>query len=693
MPRVPGYQSEVGLPDTTPRARFDAPRSQGGIGAAVAQGMQQVGKALGQRAEFLKETRDHEEAAAAGLKLQELLAETDQYERGWERGDGEDASESGDGMTRAVLGRFDQRASEVAGQIANPQIRIRFETQAAEHRRRYAARSQDTEDKKLGVWFSDQNTQTATLASNRARESNDPTDVGQTLTDLGDIVAGYNLTDQQKAALNRFNSKTIKSAFLDGQVERNPANAIKLLDEGFAGDLPPALVDQYRDEANAAIRAREAQGRAAQAQALAVLKDQLGAVEQTLNAGGGTAKDRTDLADQYAGIGDKSKEAYWRVKAVEFQAVQGTKDLTLPQIDAEIARLIAKQGSGDGLTGGEAALLNGLKDQRTQVAARLGQDGGALAQTQYATGQPVTPLDPRDSGSFQRRAREAVAAAGAYGRWAVEPLMQSDPIYATLKDLVESGDPAQQRHALDAIAQFRNPRAILGAARQIAGEGNGAFRIAATRSLQPAGREVAGHILAGKAALEANPKLWERPNEDNTKMVSAEDDARTIFNEYSPALAGQGASAAADTYAAAKAYYASKMQANGQTQFNGDSFRQSIETVLGRYSQSGIRYGGTTYINGQRTVVPEGWTGEGMAQRLRRATSEDWVLSAGNRVPVWADGSPLYTGQLRELVPVNRGGGYYVLKVPRTGNIIQAKGGGEFLFDIGKMPYRQPSKK
>lgn len=686
MPRVPEYQPDVGLPDVSPRARFDAPSFKGGIGAAVSQGLQQLGQQGAKFADQLQETREHEEAATAGLKLQEILAEVDEYGRGWERGDGEDVSESGDGMTTAVLGRLNSRAAEVGGQIASPQLRRRFETQVAEHARRYSDRYAGIEDKRLGEYFSEQNQQTNKISANRMRSSDDPSDVAATLADNSEIVAGYKLPDRDKAALNRYNATTVKSAFLDGQVERNPANAVKLLDEGFANDLEPRLIDQYRDEANAALRAQAAQARAEAAQAVAVEKDSLGAVEQTLNAGGGTPKDMLTVADRYDALGDKSKGAYWRVKAAERQAVQGSKDWNLPQIDARVAALAAKQGTEAGLTGVEAAELNGLKDQRTQTAARLSQPGGALLQTEYATGKPLPPVDLRNPASLRARAQAAEAAASIYGRYAVEPFLPNE--VPAIKDLVQSGDPAQQSRALNIIAQLGSPRAIMGAAQQVSGDGAGAFRIAATRVTGPAGREVAAHILGGKAALASNPQLWQKPNPDTGKLSSAEQDANAIFAEYVPALVGLGPSAANDTFEAAKAYYASKMSLAGQTQFNHDSFKQAVETVIGRHRQGGTPYGGTSYHQGQRVVIPQGWTGEGVFKRIARATPKEWFAAGGGREPVWPDGSRVYSGQLRDLVPVWLGGTMYGFRSPRTNNFLPAKDGQPYAIDVAKVPWK-----
>jgi hypothetical protein len=684
VPRVQVYQDNQVDPVQTTRARFQPADNDGGVGAAIAQGAQQLGGVVSKHATETYETQRHEEAAASAFQLQEHLRQTDEYERAWEDGKAEGATPSGSGLSEAILNRFDDGVAGITSGIRDKTVKDRLLMQALEYRRGYVNRTTRTEETKLGNYFADQNKQTTNLAANRLRSSNDPEDLSTTVADLTDIIGSYQLTDDKKAILRQFTTATVTRAFFDGQIERNPANAIALIDRGLASSLDPNVVDQLRDEANAAIQSIQARARAEAAHQTAVQKDQLGAVEQQLNAGGGTAQDRLALAQRYRQLGDESKAAQWELKAVEFSAVQGTKDLTVPQMDAAISTLTAKQGQG-GLTGAEAATLSGLKDQRAQAAARLTQSGGALLQLEYATGKPLSPLDFRNPATIQRRASEARAAAQKYGR-KIEPLLPDEA--RQLQDMVASGDPAQQTRALNAIGAFGAPDAIRGAAGQITDSGDGAFRVAATRVLAPNGPQVVGHILQGGTALKANPQVWQKPN-DSGKLVSAEDDARALFAEYLPALAGLGPNAANDTYEAAKAFYASKMNAAGQTQFAGGAWRNAIETVIGAYSNGGTSYGGSALYQGaHRVVIPEGWTGEGLFRRLARAKTEDWVTASGGRDPMWPDGSKVYPSQLRELVPVWMGGTTYAFRSPKTNNLLPSKRGGPFTIDAAKVPWR-----
>jgi hypothetical protein len=507
----------------------------------------------------------------------------------------------------------------------------------------------------------------------------------------GLVAKGY--MDPNTAQLSK--RKFAQGVFYDGIVAKvsqgQPDEAEALLKQ-----LAPRMDENDVIRAGDAIRVRRAgleaetrrvaaEARAEQAHQTAVLKDQLGAVEQVLNAGGGSVEDRYKIAQQYRALGDVSKATEWQIKGDSYVAVQGTRDWTLPQMDSQIVALTAKQGSKGGLTATEAAQLNGLKEQRSQSASRITQPGGALLQYQYATGKPITPIDLEDPATLSLRASEATAAAAKYGRAAVEPLLPEE--VEPLKDLIATGDPAQKAKALQIIAGFKSPRAIAGAARQVTGESDGAFRVAATRVLAPNGREVANAILGGGDALKANPGLWQKPNDDG-KLVTAEADAQALFAEYLPALAGLGPNAANDTYEAAKAFYGAKMNAAGQTQFAGGAWRNAIETVIGRYSKAGAMYGGTSQFQGHRVVVPEGWTGEGLFRRIARATPDDWAKAGGGKVPVWPDGSKVYTGQLRELVPVWLGGTSYGFRSPKTNSFLPKKDGGPFIIDAAKVPWR-----
>jgi hypothetical protein len=199
------------------------------------------------------------------------------------------------------------------------------------------------------------------------------------------------------------------------------------------------------------------------------------------------------------------------------------------------------------------------------------------------------------------------------------------------------------------------------------------------------------HILGGDAALKAEPGLWQQPNpNDPSKLVSAENDARALFREYTPALAALGPTAASDTFEAAKSYYASKMHSAGKTQFDHGAWRSAVETVIGAYTQGQSTRGGTALFNGsERVVIPEGWTGDGLFRRLARATGEDWTrAAAGGHAPVWPDGSKVYTGQLRELVPVWVGGTSYIFRSPKTGNFLGTRTGQPFRIDAAKVPWR-----
>lgn len=592
-----------------------------------------------------------------------------------------------------------QTATEAASKIISPEDRALFTAQTGQDIERGAAQATRLSQSKASATEIAAVQETTLINRTLAVNAADPKDREQAIRMTGDAWNGLATKGYIDPATARTKQREFVNQVGFDVVDRDvAASDLKAAQEHLTQYAP--MMDE-KDVTRAAenIRIRQAgidaearrvaaEGRAEAAHQTAVVRDQLGAIEQGFNDGSGTVEDRMKLAQQYHAIGDESKAAEWVQKGTEFAAVQSTRGESLPQMDAQIAALVSKQG-GKGLNAAEAAQLKGLQDQRAQSAMRLNQPGGALLQLQYATGKPVAPLDANNPTSFRQRASSAAAAAQTYGRAIVEPLLPEE--VKPLQDLLAKGDIASRTQALRIITGFGSPAAIRGAAAQITGDGDGAFKVAATRSLGPAGSSVAMHILGGADALKANPGIWQAAKPDDpTKLIPAENAARAIFNEYIPALAGLGPDAARDTYDAAKDYYASKMTAAGKSQFNADTWRQAVDTVIGGYNQDGVGYrGGTAMFQGaHRVVIPEGWTGEGLFRRLARATGDDWAKAGGGQDPIWPDGSKVYSGQLSQLVPVWVGGTSYVFRSPKTGNFLGTRSGRPFRIDAAKVPWR-----
>ncbi|MFL0418421.1 hypothetical protein ACH0CP_12705 [Sphingomonas sp. 179-I 2A4 NHS] len=431
------------------------------------------------------------------------------------------------------------------------------------------------------------------------------------------------------------------------------------------------MVRISRDREQAEERSAAAAARAQQAHDRTVQREQLATVKVQLDSGAGTSADWQQLAAGYEALGDTSAAAEARQKGREIRAAETHRGANLPTLDARIGQLQAKTA----LSVDQASELRGLSALREQTAARLNQPGGALAQLQYATGQTVTPLRPADPKTYQARAAQAVAAAASYGRRVVEPLTQAEA--QPLKDQV-SGDSAERLAALQTIAKFGDPRAIDGAARQIAGKDDGAFRIAATLSVLPGdvGYQAARDILRGPEALKTNGGVF-MPQQ-----------AKLLFSTYAaPALRGLPPDYASDVMDAAKNLYAARMTTAGRTQWDDQAWRDSVDTALGAYRKDGVKLGGIADFRGTPVSLPPGWSGDGLFRRLARATGKEMSAATIGRAPVWPDGSAVYSGQLRELAPVRLGGTRYGF-ITRNARLLGSQGGGVFTLDVAKVPWR-----
>ncbi len=423
--------------------------------------------------------------------------------------------------------------------------------------------------------------------------------------------------------------------------------------------------------AEAERRRAEAEQRAATAHQLTLTREQLATAKVQLDSGAGTSADWMELAGRYTAIGDTSAAAEAQQRATQVRAVETYRGASLPQIDGRLAELRAKPTQ----TVAEASEAKGLEQLRDQTAARLNAPGGALAQMQYATGIKVAPLSPADPSTYRTRAAQAIAASDTYGRRVVEPLTAAEA--QPLKDLV-AGDSTKRLQALTTIAKFGDPRAIDGAARQIASQADGSFRVAATLSVLPGdvGMQAARDILRGPEAAKTNEAVYQPAQ------------GKVVFTQYAaPALRGLSPDYAADVMDAARNLYIARMTTAGRTQWDDAAWRTAVDTALGGYRKDGVRYGGLATYRDTAVSIPPGWTGDGVFRRLARASGPDLSKAAVSKAAIWPDGSPVYSGQLRDLIPVRVGGTRYGF-MTRNDRMLGAKGGGPFVLDIAKVPWK-----
>lgn len=425
---------------------------------------------------------------------------------------------------------------------------------------------------------------------------------------------------------------------------------------------------RVRREAIAAEERRvAAEERARVAAAKAQERERLETLRVQLETGAGSSADWVALADGYSAIGDTSGAASARAKAGETRAAEAYRDKPLAVIDRDIAVLEAKQGK---LSPDQASRLNGLQSLRGQVSARLNQPGGAMLQEQHATGKVIAPLDLKDHATFRSRGLAAVAAAQRQGG-RVEPLFADD--IRNLQKQMDSGATGRLE-VLNTIALFHDPRAIEGAAKQLSGDSDGDFRIAATLRSSPAGERVALEILRGADALATSPKSF------NLQSAQFE------FNRSAaPALAGMPPEYSRDVFSAAKSIYAERARQKGQTGWDPELWRGAVNSALGGEQRSGRQHGGLVRRGDKWVSIPPGWTGEQLFSRIATMDGAASGKAAITDAPVWPDGSRVTIGQIRTLTPVRLGGTRYGFQT-RAGRLLGTKSGRPYTIDVSKLP-------
>jgi hypothetical protein len=576
------------------------------------------------------------------------------------------------------LGEFRDKETDdfLARYGADPRLRQHFTPLVARLRGNSAIQAQAIVAEASAAKQKDDATEFSDRLYNRARNDGSP----ENMKLLEQQAVAYldalgPMPEDRRKAIGRGFVQRMLIGQSEQAIDRDPATALDRINEGVLDDLLGAeQLEGLRTHAETEVRRREAAARAEAAAAVTAQREALATRKAELDTGAGTPTDWAALANQYEAIGDTSAAVEARAKGTQRLAVEGTRDWTLPAMRAEIEKLTAAQAGKGGLTPQQASMLAGLRDQYAQSQERLNRGGGALEQFAYATGKVLPPVDVNKSETLRARAQMAAAASARYGRPRVEPLLASEA--EGLKQLAEGG-PKERLQALQMLKGFGDPRAIEGAARQIAGKDDGGFRIAATFLAGLDGDRLARDILRGPEAMKAIGKGW-------NQMA-----ARSAFNTHvGAALAGMGPDYAADTLEAAKQIYAATLYAAGKSEWDEGTWSSAIERAMGSARDGQWVKGGTADYKGQRVMLPAGWTGDGVFRRIARISGEDLGKARQSGPGVWPDGSPLYTGQLREMVPVYLGGTQYGFRSPNTGRLLGAKGGGAFVLDMAKVAWR-----
>ena len=498
------------------------------------------------------------------------------------------------------------------------------------------------------------------LSSNMMRSMTDPKAIAAEFdrfdTDVGLLPVGDALKDQMK----REGRAQMSQRLIEGTTERDPARARAILESPeMKAILSPRVVDALSGGIDVEERRAAAEARAAAATEKTAQREMLATQRAALDAGAGLPQDWDTLANGYEAVGDTSSAVTARARGAEMKATIGYRDENLPQLDARIGALTTRQTAG-GLSATQASELKGLQGMRAQVSARLSAPGGALNQMQVATGRMMAPIAPNaDPAAFAVRGQQARVAASTYGRSAIEPILQDE--LPAFKDLVGGGVNGKLQ-AIDMLRHFGDARTIAGAAKQIAGEGDGSFRIAA---LMP--HDVARDVLRGAETLVSNPKVWN----DQQGMHD--------FNVwYGRTLGWTGGSYRSDIFQAAKAFYAQRASDAGHMTYDAKAFDGAIQTVLGR---DGAGRGGIARTPRGIVLAPAGVAPDAMLQRFARASPTQYAKAASGRTPRWSDGSAITVSAFKQLLPTQVDDGRYAFR-DQHGQLIHDDQEGTYKVDL-----------
>lgn len=665
VPITPGRSAQVQPLNPRP-LRYAESRNY--VGESVERLGEQLSGLAGSLDDLSKRRAEYDAKDGALQFGAEITRDIDDPETGLFRLQGKAAVDS----YEDVLSGLASKASEISGKLKSPLARQLFDDNAA-------ARLQTLRG------------QVGTFVVRERQAYEDETDAALIATELGDAGRAWDNDEQVEVHVATAASIYARMANRKGRDPAWAQNKIETAESNVRRDVALARVvnagpdagEAYfkrfemtfsADDARAvqgAIRVRReaiaaeerrvaAEQRAAAAAARAERREELATLRRQLDTGAGSSADYVALAEGYAAIGDTSAAAEARAKAGERKAAEGYRGASLSTLDTEIAALEAREGK---LSPNQASTLTGLRTLREQTASRLNEPGGALRQEQYASGRPVIALDLSDPASFQARANSAVAAARNQGG-RVEPLFADD--IRRLEGSMQ-GEASERLKVLRTIAMFRDPRAIEGAARQLTGEGDGDFRIAATLVSSPGGEKLALEVLRGRDALATSEKAF------NGGLAQFE------FNRSAaPALSGMPPDYSRDVFDAAKAIYAERSRQKGSTAWDAALWRSSVNAALG-----GNERGGGIVRRGDKYVsLPPGWTGEQLFSRIAAMPTQK-VAKGGE--PIWPDGSGVTIGQIRALTPVRVGGTVYGFQT-RAGRLLGTKGGRPYLIDASKLP-------
>lgn len=649
------------LPRVDPQSTTDTLRGAGAeaFGAGIGDALQRTGERLGaieERRKRAEEELDEQyQATEAGKALAQLGADVDAETVAAQ----ESMAPGGAGHTERLIESFDKRQEALLAGITNAKVRDRATVQLAQMRARVASQESAVEAgarvRKTKLDVGDM----IAIGANRIRGKADVAVFGETLDQFDTMVGGLKLPDEAKRDLRAEGYNRFARSLVEGL---RPEEAKKVLTDGTLDQyLKPETLDALLSENGVALRQAEYERKSAAALAKAEAVQRINLAQKILADGGVLPKEQMEELAGLAKTYSLDHETYDLGKAGLVNDLNRVhRSSTPPQIDARIKQVdaaIAKAGDtvDPALTIERGHLASLLSARRTELST---DPLGYAARN----GVAIDPIEWDDPNSVARRLRQARAVSQATGA-PLKPL--TDEEAADLTTLAASG-AAGRLDAINRVASF-GPGGAMAVARLVA-PNDLVFARAAT--LPPAYRPL---VVRG---IEAR-KLVKIPD----------DEARQAYQDKAAlALRHLGGDFAVATRETAANIYAEQMRsrgAGGETPFDERQYDVAVHLALGGDTQGGVRRGGIGEWREAAMLLPTRMTQAEFDQRMTRLSAK-MPAGAVNGSPVWKDGSPVMSGDIRErFTPVAVRDGVY--RFERGGTVLVTRKGDPWLLDIRKV--------
>lgn len=498
--------------------------------------------------------------------------------------------------------------------------------------------------------------------STLARTSADPGDYPKILKQTIDgIRAQTGIPDDVREKLLTAAERGVTSGFMTGLIDRGEAaKVIGFLDSGaFKDMLDPADHERLRSAAEAEVRRADAQARAQANLGAAAAREAAATVQARLDAGEDVPDREIAQASQgLLALGDTSGGYKLDVARRKSGINRETEGWLPQQYEGELSRLRAL---GPKRSPEDDVRLKHLETIAPGRIAEFNRDPGIYAER---NGLPRPALVQGDPASYAQRLRWRDQVTGATGR---RPPVLSAAEAANLSPLA-TGSPKERLQLINQLAPL-GPRGAVDAIRQVAPNDALLPRLALLRP----GDRVA--TIDGQAARKANPALIDG---------KAGTQARSLFlQRIGPALSLMPQGEVGAIFDIANNLYADHAVKSGKQAWDGGTqYSTFVHRALGgtRVPGTNTYQGGIGAWGGKPVLLPQTMTQARFDQVL---TYANWPADHPN-APVFANGTPMKTADVRTYLPVARPDGRYEFHGP-DGRVLTARNGGIWTLDIERL--------